>query len=133
MIRIAMIAAVLTGSLGAAGQSRVEERQAAELAKSLEGLSAGKPTSCINPDQVTYTRKYKDTIVYVQGRSKLWVNRTNAGCDGLIRDDIIVWKSPIHQYCKGDMIQTRSRSGGFFTGACSLGEFVPYTKEKGRN
>jgi hypothetical protein len=132
MIRAAITAVVLSAALAAGGstaQTASELRDQAKLAKTLEGLTPGKETSCINRHMVSHIRTFEDTIVYVQGRNKKWRNDTVGGCSGLKHDDIIVTRSPMSsQYCSGDIIETRSRSGGFVTGACSLGKFVPYTK-----
>ena len=134
MIRVAITAVVLTAALVSGGstaqtqQSASEARAEARLEKALAGLTPGKPQHCIDRDRVTSVKTFPDVIVYVQGRNKVWRNDTNGGCSGLKRDDIIVSRSPLGQYCSGDIIETRSRSGGFSTGACSLGDFVPYTK-----
>lgn len=131
MNRLAIAAVLLGGALAAGGstaQETAQTREQQEIAKSLAGLTAGKPQDCINPSLVTSTRTFSNVIVYVQGRDRKWVNTTNGGCEGLGNDDIIVRRSPIRQYCSGDIIETHSRGGGFFTGACSLGEFVPYTR-----
>jgi hypothetical protein len=134
-----MTAAVLAATLGATGSTaqpgsqnaaqREQQAQQAKLAKALEGLTPGKPTHCIDPDLVNYTRNFDDTILYVRGRDRLWRTTTN-GCSGLKNDDIVVSRRTMSQICSGDIIETHSRSGGFLTGACSLGEFVPYTKGK---
>lgn len=132
MIRAAITAVALAAALAAGGstaQTTAEARDQARLAKTLEGLTAGEAKSCIDRHMVSYIRTFEDTIVYVQGRNKKWRNDTVGGCSGLKHDDIIVSRNMIgSQYCAGDIIETRSRSGGFVTGACSLGKFVPYTK-----
>ncbi len=132
MIRAVIITTVAVAALAATGstaQTAGETRQAMRLAKSLDGLTPGKPMHCINRNQVSYIQTYPDTIVYVAGRNKKWRNDTVGGCQGLKHDDILVSRNLIgSQYCSGDLIETRSRSGGMVTGACSLGEFVPYTK-----
>ena len=131
MIRAAIATVALAAALTAGGstaQTTAAERQEAKFAKALEGLTRGEPTSCISRDRVSYIKTFPDKIVYVLGRNKKWVNETNGGCNGLKHDDIVVTKSFNGQLCRGDIVETRSRSGGMMTGACSLGEFVPYTR-----
>ncbi|MDF7774668.1 hypothetical protein P1X14_05365 [Sphingomonas sp. AOB5] len=130
MIRFAIPALVLVAavSAGAATPQSAEERQEERLAKRLEGMTAGKPQTCLPRDRVGEIKFYNDTAVYVQSRNRVWVNKTNGGCRGT-SDDILIIKTYSGQYCRGDIIETRSRGGpGFFTGACSLGDFVPYSK-----
>jgi hypothetical protein len=123
-----LVAAAFTLT-AAAPQQSTAERQEARLAKALDGLTPGKPVTCLPMDRVTEVKGYEGTILYVQGKNKLWRNETSGGCEGLgRRDDILVSRTTSRQYCRGDIIQTRARTGGHFTGACSLGDFVPYTK-----
>lgn len=135
MIRYAMpalvIAAAFTMTAAAPYQSS-EERQAAALDKRLEGLTPGKSTSCVPMTQVTEVKGYNGTILYIQGKNRVWRNDTNGGCEGLGRsDDVLVTRTTMGSYCRGDIVETHSRGGGgFMTGACSLGEFTPYTKAK---
>jgi len=133
MIRYAMpaslIAAALTLTAAAPHQDSVEQRQSDRLAKALEGLTPGKSVNCLPRERVTTVKGYNNTILYVQGKNKVWRNDTNGGCEGLGKhDDIMVSRSTMGAYCRGDIIETRSRSGGYFTGACSLGDFTPYSK-----
>jgi hypothetical protein len=131
MIRVAIATVALAAALTAGGstaQTTAEARHEAKFAKAIEGLTAGKPTSCIDRMRVSYIKTFPDKIVYVLGRNKKWVNETNGGCNGLKHDDIVVTKSFNGQLCRGDIVETRSRSGGMMTGACSLGQFVPYTR-----
>ena len=130
MIRVAIGAVLLTAlaATGSTAQTASEARQQAKLEKALAGLTPGKPVHCLARDRVSHIKTFQDTIVYVQGRNKVWRNDTNGGCNGLKHDDIVVSRITMGQYCAGDIIETRSRSGGFITGACSLGDFIPYTK-----
>ena len=129
MIRYAVTALVLTmasATPGSTQQSAAEQRQQDELAKALAGLTPGAPVHCLSHHQVTSVRPIGKTFLYVQGRNKVWRNETSGGCSG--RDDILVSRSSMSQYCSGDIIQTRDRTGGMLTGSCALGEFVPYSK-----
>lgn len=130
MIRYAVTALALTiGSAvpGATPQSAAEQRHQDQIARALAGLTPGKPVHCISQRDVTSLKAYGDTIVYTLGRNKKWVNNTGGGCTRL-DDDIIVSRTTMSQYCRGDIIETHDRTGGMMTGSCSLGEFVPYSK-----
>lgn len=133
MFRYAIPAFVLTAAVAAGAatpQNPAEARQEEQLAKRLDGMTAGTPQTCLPRDRATEIKFFNDTALYIQGRNKVWVNKTNGGC-GRSGDDILVIKTYSSQYCRGDIIETRSRGGGgFFTGACSIGEFTPYTRAK---
>jgi hypothetical protein len=130
MFRVAVTAALLaaTASTAQSGREKAAARQEAKLAKSLAGLTPGTAERCIDPRRVTYTENYPDTILYVAGRGKLWRTDTVGTCAGLKHDDIVVARRTSGHICEGDIIETRARTGGFFTGSCSLGKLVPYTK-----
>lgn len=130
MFRLAIPAALVLAlaAPAATSQTAAEAREQARLDKALEGLTPGKPDRCIPRDRVTRIETFQDTILYVQGRGRLWRNTTDGGCSGLRHGDMIVWRGSTGQYCRGDIIETRSRGGGYTTGGCSLGDFVPYGK-----
>lgn len=134
MFRVALTAAVLIATLGATastaqtGREKAAARTQAKLDRSLAGLTPGTAERCIDPRRVTYTESYPNTILYVAGRGKLWRADTVGTCAGLSNDDIIVSRRISSHICEGDIIETRARTGGFYTGSCSLGKLVPYTK-----
>jgi hypothetical protein len=106
-------------------------RDEAKLDRQLAGLVPQKPTSCLEERSANVT-VYGDKLLYSSGR-RYWMNQPSEGCfaSGRNSDDIIVTKSISGRLCAGDMVHTVSRSGGFPSGACTLGEFVPYTKPRG--
>lgn len=108
-----------------------EARDDAKLAKQLAGFTPGTPVTCIDPRQ-TNVDVFGDTIVYRIGSNRQWVTRTNGGCFGLKRDDIIVTRSYGTRLCQGDIVRTVDRTSGFPSGACAFGEFVPYTRNRRR-
>ncbi|MCW3848571.1 hypothetical protein OF829_15150 [Sphingomonas sp. LB-2] len=126
MIRYAVPAILIASAFtltAAAPEQTLEQR--------LEGLTPGKAVSCISQRDVTQVKGYGNTFLYIQGRNKVWRTETNGGCEGLAkRDDILVTRTTMSQYCRGDVVETHDRSGGHFTGVCSLGEFTPYTKAR---
>jgi hypothetical protein len=135
MIRHAVIALGLTAALAAPGSSQQNRHRPTDqerLDKTLAGLVPGKPVHCLSHYQATETQTYENTILYVQGRNKVWRNDPSGGCMGLRHDDILVTRTTSSQFCRGDIVETRSRTGGFTTGSCSLGDFVPYTRPGSR-
>ncbi|MES2987073.1 MAG: hypothetical protein V4808_04130 [Pseudomonadota bacterium] len=129
MIRIALPLLLLaTAGTGAATERRAPSSQEARLQRALSGLQPGAPQRCLRRDRAGEMRGFKDEILFVGGRSKVYRNRTVGSCGGLARGDIIVTRTFGGDYCAGDFVETRARTGGFVTGTCSLGEFVPYTK-----
>ena len=132
MIRYAMPAIALAAAFtitAATPYQSSEDIQAGKLAKALDGLTPGAPVSCLPRDRVTQVKGYNNTILYIQGKNRVWRNDTNGGCEGLgKRDDVMVTRTNNGAYCRGDIVETRSRAGGMFTGVCSLGQFTPYSK-----
>lgn len=103
-------------------------RDQARIAKTLAGMTAGKPQDCIDRDRMGETQGYPDTILYIEGRNKVWRNDTIGSCSGLASDDLMVVKSVSSRLCRGDTVTTRSRLGGMQTSSCALGQFTPYSK-----
>ncbi len=119
--------AVATGGATDQRQSAAERAQA-KIAHALEGMTAGAPRDCIPRERMGEARQFPDTILYVEGRKRVWRNDVVGHCAGLGQDDLMVVTSPTGQLCRGDLITTRARVGGMITGSCSLGRFVPYSK-----
>lgn len=131
MIRVAVPALLLlAGCTTTTEQSDARDR--ARLEKALAGLTPGEPVRCLRRDQFNQIRTFEGTILYVAGRNRLWRNDVVGNCAGLRRGDIVVTRSFGSQVCDGDIIQTRSPTGGFLSGSCSLGRFTPYTRQNGR-
>ncbi|MBX3566094.1 MAG: hypothetical protein KF730_16155 [Sphingomonas sp.] len=129
MIRFALpLLLVATAATGAATEQRGASYEQAKLQRALSGLHPGAAKRCVRRDRVTEVRGFRDEILFVGGRGKLWRNRTTGSCGGLARGDIIVTHSFGSDYCAGDVVKTRSPNGGMVTGSCALGDFVPYTR-----
>ncbi len=103
----------------------------AKLAQLLEGRTAGAPVDCIDLNRVYSTQIVDGTaIVYDSGRT-LYVNRPRAGADVLDNSDTMVVKPFDHRLCRVDTVQMYEQGARFFHGSVFLGDFVPYTKERG--
>lgn len=129
MFRVAIVAAL--AGVAAVPAAAPPQSQHAKLDRALEGMTAGKPQTCIEPTNVTEIKIVDGALLYKQGRNKLWRNDTNGGCSRGATD-LIVTRSVVGRYCSGDIVETHARPGGMLTGACALGDFVPYTKQVSR-
>ena len=107
----------------------VKARDEAKLDHRLAGLSALPPVNCLDQRDANVT-VYGNKLLYGDN-GRYWLNQPTDGCfSSHNSDDIIVSKSYGPRLCSGDIIHTVSRAGGFQSGACSLGEFVPYRKPR---
>lgn len=135
MVRIVLPGLLLLGACAATPQeieraAAADARTAAKLDQRLAGYTPGQPTSCI-PMRNTSVEIFGDTLVYRMGSNQLYVTNTNGGCLGLKRDDIIVTRSYGTQLCRGDFVRTIDRATQFPSGACTFGDFTPYTRRRG--
>lgn len=137
MMRFALPVAALILSSCAATPAQIARDQAdtartqAKLDKRLAGYTAGKTTDCIRPVNASVDI-FGDTLVYRDSGTRLYKTTTTGGCFGLKRDDIIVTRSFNGQLCRGDIVRTVDRTGGFPSGSCSFGDFVSYTRDRRR-
>ncbi len=108
------------------------EKQSATLAKQLAGKVAGEPVNCISDFQSTQLIRVSDDILLYRVSGRLvYENRLRSSCPGLARDDdIIVSEQFGGQKCRGDLIRLVDRYSGMQGPVCSLGDFVPYRKDK---
>ncbi|MEW4449255.1 hypothetical protein [Qipengyuania sp. JC766] len=96
-----------------------------KLARMLEGKVAGEPVGCINNTRgLDLTVIDETALVYKRG-STLYVNYTTDPED-IDDDDVLVLRTTIGSLCSTDVLTTRDRAGGFFTGNLFLEEFIPY-------
>jgi hypothetical protein len=108
------------------------EKQTALLAKELDGKVAGKPVSCISDfNSTNMVRVSDDILLYRVSGNLVYKNNLRSTCSGLARDDdIIVSEQFSSQKCSGDLLRLVDRTSGIQGPVCSLGEFVPYRKDK---
>jgi hypothetical protein len=131
MIRFALPVLILVAcAANTALPQKTSNSDEARIAKALAGLTPGQPQDCIDHDRVGETRGFRDTILYVGGKTKVWRNDTVGSCTGLSNGDLPVVRSMSGRLCRGDIVQTRARIGGMMTSSCALGRFVPYSKAK---
>jgi hypothetical protein len=108
------------------------EKQTALLAKELDGKTPGKPVNCISDFQGTNVIRISDDILlYRVSGNLVYKNNLRSTCPGLARDnDIIVSEQFSSQKCRGDLLRLVDRTSGIQGPVCSLGEFVPYRKDR---
>jgi hypothetical protein len=118
-------ALLLSGAAASAGT--LAEKGEAELARLLEGRTAGEPVSCISATNSNRIRVIEHVgIVYDAGKTVYVSRATHPKSLG-------TWDVPVinrfgSQLCKTDIVRTIDRSGGFVSGIVFLTDFVPYTK-----
>lgn len=132
MSRLPLIAlALLGGCASAQNQAAEAERRAkaeAEIADSLEGLTAGEPKDCIDQTRVNNIETYAGTILYRVSSREIYRNNVSGGCFGLAHGDIVVTRTPTSRLCRGEIIHTVSPGSSMPSGSCSLGDFIPYKR-----
>lgn len=134
--RFALIAAASFGLLAAptfaadeSGQKDEKEmtKGEKELAKLLEGRTAGEPQRCIRNTPSQRMRTIDDTAyVFGSGRT-IYVQRTKHPED-IDDSDVLVMQLWGSQICRLDQITTIDRFSGFFSGVVFFEDFIPYTR-----
>jgi hypothetical protein len=97
------------------------------LAKVIGDRVPGEPVSCISQFQTRDMEIIDKTALVYKSGSTIYVNRPR-NAESLDDDDVLVTKLHGSQFCSLDIVQTYDRSGHFWNGFVSLGEFVPYRR-----
>ncbi len=129
LIAVALLAAACTQT----PQERIATQEAnaaaaAKLGKQLAGLTPGQSTSCMPRFPTTQVQAFGPTILYTVSRGLKYRSDTAGGCERVGRGDILVTRSPTGQLCQGDIATTIDQAGRTFSGSCSFGPFVRYSK-----
>ena len=107
-------------------------RGAAELAKAIEGRTAGKPVDCLNLRDIRSTRIIDRTaIIYETIGGTIYVNKPDGGASSLDKWDVLITDTHSTQLCDIDIVRLYDTAARIETGFVNLGEFVPYRKPKG--
>jgi hypothetical protein len=116
----------------AAGESALMNAvDGAELAEAVAGRTAGPPRSCVRLQDVRNTRSAgRDTILFDGPGGVVYVNRTRSSCP-----DIRPWHAIRHRtvgtnLCANELIRVFDPNSGIEYGGCSLGEFVPWRRDR---
>jgi len=105
----------------------------AQLARELEGRTAGKPVDCISLRQVRSSRIIDDTAILYDMGGTIYVNRPRAGAESLDRWDTLVTKLYSDRLCSIDTVRLYDSSSRMETGFVFLGDFVPYRRDRSGN
>jgi hypothetical protein len=124
-IALATVTALLAVPTAVSAKPKLtgEER----LAKIIGDRVPGEPVSCISQWQTRDMEVIDKTALVYKNGGTIWVNRPRNAAD-LDDDDVLVTKLHGSQFCSLDIVQTYERSGHFWNGFVSLGEFVPYKR-----
>mgnify|MGYP001764988472 CR=1 FL=1 len=129
MRKFAIAAATLAAAVmaGPAIQAKPKLTPEEELAKMLEGREAGKPVSCISTYSTRNLRILDKTALVYDAGGVIYVNRPR-NPEVLDDDDVLVTRQNGSQLCRLDMVSLHERTGLWYRGFVSLGDFVPYRK-----
>ena len=134
---IATALAIPLAGLAACGEmdstpAPLTDRQAEQLNKELAGKTAGPAQNCISDFSANNMIRISDDILlYRVSGNLVYRNNLRGRCPGLARDsDIVVTEQFGSQKCRGDLLKLVDRTSGIPGPVCSLGEFVPYRRDK---
>lgn len=102
---------------------------ATDLAKELAGLTPGRSGTCMPPFPSTQVKAFGPTIVYVASNGVKYRSDTAGGCERIARGDILITRTVTGQLCQGDIATTVDSASRTFTGSCSFGPFVRYSRD----
>lgn len=101
----------------------------AELAKAIEGRTAGAPVNCITLRNIRSSRIIdKTAIVYEMNNGVIYVNRPKSGASSLDWTDVMVTDTHSPQLCSIDIVKLYDTGIRMQTGFIGLGDFVPYPR-----
>ncbi|MGB3804272.1 MAG: hypothetical protein WA935_09575 [Sphingopyxis granuli] len=100
----------------------------AQLAKLLEGRTAGEPQDCITLSSVSDSQVIDKTAIVYRIGGTLWVNRPTTGAESLNDDVVLVTKLPTGRLCSIDTVELHDRTSHFYRGFVGLGKFIPYRR-----
>ena len=131
-MRIFMLAAAIAGLCACATASEPAQRSASaqrQYDAMLSGKVAGKAEKCLPTYRSNDMTIIDDnTILFRDGRT-VYVNHPLGGCNNLSQSGrALVTKNFGPQLCRGDLATVIDNTSGMSVGACSLGDFIPYTR-----
>lgn len=122
---------LLAACTGSYEPTPLTDKQAAKLDKALAGKVAGEKVSCINREpQSNLTVISNNVLLYRVSRRLVYKNDLIGSCNGLTYGDTMIVRSYGSQMCRGDFTTTANLQTGITTGACALGDFIPYRAPK---
>ncbi len=122
---------LLAACTGSYEPTPLTDKQTAKLDKALAGKVPGEKVSCINREpQTNLTVISNNVLLYRVSRKLVYKNDLIGSCNGLTYGDTMIVRSYGSQMCRGDFTTTANLQTGITTGACALGDFVPYRTPK---
>lgn len=122
---------LLAACTGSYEPTPLTDKQAIKLDKALAGKVAGEKISCINRvPQTSLTVVSNSVLLYRVNRKLVYRNDLIGSCNGLTYGDTMIVRSYGSQMCRGDFTTTANLQTGITTGACALGDFIPYRAPK---
>lgn len=122
---------LLAACTGSYEPTPLTDKQAIKLDKALAGKVAGEKVSCINREpQTNLTVISNNVLLYRVSRRLVYKNELIGSCNGLTYGDTMIVRSYGSQMCRGDFTTTANLQTGITTGACALGDFIPYRAPK---
>lgn len=139
-MRIALLAGIclvtaLVAPIALAAQSDAQKSRAqiaaereATLAKRLVGYTRAGTMNCVPMRPTLETQKITGTaVVYGRGRT-LYVNRLGGDCNGLRPETIMITRTTIGQFCRGDIVTFVDNASTIPRGSCGFGDFERYER-----
>ena len=103
----------------------------AELARELEGRTAGDPVPCVSQRDLRGNRSIGEEVILFDGPGDLvYVNRPAGGCPSLDYGRALSTRTTSTRLCRGDLARVFDPTSGIEYGGCSLGDFVPYRRAR---
>lgn len=129
---------LLTATAGAMSFSSLPAKEtpakaAQELARALQGRTAGQPVSCIPNYRGQARMEVIDerTILYRDGGT-VYLQRPRAACHGIDNGNyaLVTRMYGTNRICAGDIHQIVELQTGIHGGSCIFSDFVPYRKAR---
>ncbi|MDP8913043.1 MAG: hypothetical protein M3N39_05655 [Pseudomonadota bacterium] len=104
-----------------------------QLSEELRGrVQAGPTQSCVSSRTLGGNESVGEgaIIFRTMGTDLVYVNRPPAGCPEIGPGRAIRVRTTTTRFCAGDIAEVFDPSTGFSYGACGLGEFTPYRRQR---
>jgi hypothetical protein len=128
MIKLPLLLVLASSVAVAPAIARDRPTPDAQLAKLLDGRTAGKPVDCISLSSANNSQVIDGKAIIYKIGGTYFVNSLRGDARGLDDDDVLVTNTVSNRLCSSDSVRLVDRFTGFQTGFVLLGEFVPYKK-----
>jgi hypothetical protein len=127
-IAVVLAASFLLGARAPDTIARTPEAEA-KLDKLLAGRVAGEPRKCLPVYHTNDPIGIDDNTLLFRDGPRIWRTELSASleCGKIGKQSFLITESVANRICSGDQIDF---SDGGIRGACVIGDFVPYDKQK---